>query len=676
MPSKLESALALAARGFRVFPLHPNSKIPAIDRFPQRATTDPSQIRDWWQCDITGTELDCNIGIATGQGLVVIDLDEKLRPDGTPQTGLAEWADIDFLDESESTFRVDTPSNGRHLYFLTGKSWRNSVKKFSPSIDVRGEGGYVVAPGSVVDGKPYHALTNAPPSPLPSWAESRLTAFDRETRRVASETAARDDAPLALDEPADIGRAVAWLKTHEPAVLRSGSNAHTYQTFAKIKDFGISQHLAVELALDHWNERCSPPWPPDKIARVAENAYRYGENRIGQSSPSADFDPVPEKVGDLLNPVYPFNPFNIPPRDWVFGHLAIAGKVSMLVAPPGVGKSTFTFAMALSKITGRPLLNIDPKGAAPVAIWNNEDDMEELRRRLAAVMQHFAINQKDLLNDGKPLLFLNSGEDREFRIAKRGGSRIVEADLDGAAVALRSAGVRLFIADPLAETHPADENDNSEMRDVLKLYRRLAQMAQCGVLLVAHSRKPDAASAKSYYGDMNTLRGASAQSGVARAMFTFYSMAKDEAREHGVDPKQAYRYARLDDAKANLSLSVGEPLWFERVSVTLPGSNESVGVLAPANLKQPADAEQERERALVNEMEAVLRQATGYAMATKALVRALMETPSFSGISETALAQRVRRLFDEEESRWAQHGQVTRRPSGREYRWEEGTPFD
>ena len=46
-----------------------------------------------------------------------------------------------------------------------------------------------------------------------------------------------------------------------------------------------------------------------------------------------------------------------------------------------VPKPDSTFAIAASKITGRPLLGIDPKGAAPVAVWNNEDDMDELHRQ-------------------------------------------------------------------------------------------------------------------------------------------------------------------------------------------------------------------------------------------------------------------------------------------------------
>lgn len=666
--SKLASALALAARGFRVFPLHPNSKIPAINDFPNAATTDEKQIRDWWSDPIQKCEKDNNIGIATGRGLVVIDLDVK-----EDQNGLETFKDIDFLDECADTYRVRTPSGGLHLYFHAEGTFRNSVRLLGPGVDVRADGGFVVGAASSLLAGEYRELAPAAVRSLPGWLGTRLVSSrkpNRDAAVAASEPAGSSQAPgaLAIDEPADVERAVVYLKAHDGAVEGNGGDAYTYQTFNKLKDFGVSQHKAVELAAEHWNDRCQPPWPLDDLQRKAENAYRYGENRIGQSSPSADFEPMPDKVGDLLKPVYPFNVLAIPPRDWVFGNLAVAGKVSMLVAPPGAGKSTFTFAIAASKITGRPLLGIDPKGAGPVAVWNNEDDMDELHRRLAAVMQHFGVSQDDLLRDGNPLLFLNSGEEREFRIAKRGGPRIVEADLDGAAVALRSAGVRLFIVDPLNETHPADENDNSEMRDVMKLYRRLGQMANCGVLLVAHSRKPDKSDSLSHAGDMHSLRGASSQSGVARAMFTFYGMSKKEAPDYGIDARQAYLYARLDDAKANLSLSNGEPLWYRRVSVTLPGSNESVGVLEPADLKTAANSDLAKEDALLMDLEGVLR-SSSVALPLRTVVASLLRLPMYSALSETAIGARVRRLFDNEEARLSPAGRILRTADKRAYTW-------
>ena len=73
----LQAALGYAARGWHVFPCHPRTKIPATTHGFKEATTDPEQIREWWQEDPA-----FNVAIATGElsGLFVLDVDE------TPQT--------------------------------------------------------------------------------------------------------------------------------------------------------------------------------------------------------------------------------------------------------------------------------------------------------------------------------------------------------------------------------------------------------------------------------------------------------------------------------------------------------------------------------------------------------------------------------------------------------------
>lgn len=63
----------------------------------------------------------------------------------------------------------------------------------------------------------------------------------------------------------------------------------------------------------------------------------------------------------------------------------LKGTVACVVAPGGLGKSTFVAAMALSLCTGRPLLgkSVDSGGVA-VWLWNLEDDLDELSRSIQA----------------------------------------------------------------------------------------------------------------------------------------------------------------------------------------------------------------------------------------------------------------------------------------------------
>lgn len=156
------AALAYAERlGWAVFPLR--GKIPAIagGRGCLDATTDAGQVRQWW-----AAMPDANIGIATGarSGIVVIDLD---GPD----------AEAEF---SRRYGNPPTPSSltrrGRHLVFRhPGGEVKNSAGLLGAKIDVRGDGGYIVAPPSVhpETGQPYrweeevglHPL-HLPPAPL------------------------------------------------------------------------------------------------------------------------------------------------------------------------------------------------------------------------------------------------------------------------------------------------------------------------------------------------------------------------------------------------------------------------------------------------------------------------------------------------------------------------------
>ena len=106
----------------RLFPLKPGTKEPAISD---------------WQTKAGKVETNGNVGIATGKGLVVIDIDDyeawqEVRP---------ELGDVDFTSYPQ----VTTPRGGRHIYMRVDEAFTNA-NSFPKGIDVRGDGGFVVAP--------------------------------------------------------------------------------------------------------------------------------------------------------------------------------------------------------------------------------------------------------------------------------------------------------------------------------------------------------------------------------------------------------------------------------------------------------------------------------------------------------------------------------------------------
>jgi Bifunctional DNA primase/polymerase, N-terminal len=172
--SLVRAALAMAARGWHVFPCVADGKRPALrGSWQQHATTDADRIRHWW------ASAPYNIGISCGpSGLVIIDLD--VAKDGSGPHGadsLARLCARHGQPRPSGTLTVRTPSGGTHLYFrAAARPVRNSAGRLGPRIDIRADGGYVVGPGSRIGERVYEVRGDALPQPVPEWIIDALTA--------------------------------------------------------------------------------------------------------------------------------------------------------------------------------------------------------------------------------------------------------------------------------------------------------------------------------------------------------------------------------------------------------------------------------------------------------------------------------------------------------------------
>ena len=156
-PKLVKAALWYIARGFAVFRLSNNSKVPRHDGAFKNATLDPDQATSWFRRGAF------NIGIATGSisDLLVIDVDCKDGKQGfkSLQKLVAETG-IDL-----KTFTVESPSGGKHFYYDTTGLDTSHVTigaGLLPGIDWRCNGGYIVAPPSVIDDGAYKIVENLP----------------------------------------------------------------------------------------------------------------------------------------------------------------------------------------------------------------------------------------------------------------------------------------------------------------------------------------------------------------------------------------------------------------------------------------------------------------------------------------------------------------------------------
>jgi hypothetical protein len=173
-----EAALTLASRGLRVFPCNPD-KTPRVAAWEQAASNSQFAVAVKWEAAPESLP-----ALPVGaHGLVVIDADRKSTgPDGVAAFhALCAEQRIDL----STAFVVETPSRGYHFYFTTPTPYGNSRGSLPDGIDVRGLGGYVIAPGATLpDGRLYkhvYGSWDAIP-PLPE----ALAAFLREKRPVAS----------------------------------------------------------------------------------------------------------------------------------------------------------------------------------------------------------------------------------------------------------------------------------------------------------------------------------------------------------------------------------------------------------------------------------------------------------------------------------------------------------
>jgi Bifunctional DNA primase/polymerase, N-terminal len=159
MTGNYDEALRHARAGMFLHPCDQTNKKPCIDCWPTRATNMANGVRYFW--DTRG--LDSMPGIATGKsGLVAIDLDVKGKFDGVS-------AFDDLLNQHGELPRCPvtrTPSGGFHLIFRQPSNREpigNRTGALPRGIDVRGNGGYVIAPGAVTaDGTFYEGVAGWP----------------------------------------------------------------------------------------------------------------------------------------------------------------------------------------------------------------------------------------------------------------------------------------------------------------------------------------------------------------------------------------------------------------------------------------------------------------------------------------------------------------------------------
>jgi len=269
----LDAALDYARGGLQVFPLGPKSKKPLKGSTGFKdATVDPDQIAKWFE---NNPEL--NIGIATGPRSKIFVLDIDPRHQGNESIFELEKKHSKLPD----TVSQKTGGGGDQLFFKypdNGTEIKVSAGVIAPGLDIRGKGGYVVAPPSIhPDTGRAYCWDNDPEEydyqPAPQWLLDL----------IVNGNGKKPSGPLQVPEKIPEGQRNTELTRHAGSLRRNGLGADE-----------------IEAALLKINKnRCDPPLPDKDVQAIAKSVSKYepGKDRKRQK-PS--FSPESTGVGNTI----------------------------------------------------------------------------------------------------------------------------------------------------------------------------------------------------------------------------------------------------------------------------------------------------------------------------------------------------------------------------------------
>jgi hypothetical protein len=532
-----DAALIYVEAGFSLIPLHwisrgkcscgkrdcaSPAKHPLTQHGLKDASNDPIQIKDWWK-----KFPKANIGVVTGQasgGLVVVDVD------------VAKGGQIATLDAMPITLEVETGA-GFHFWLRSDREIKNSAGKLGQGIDVRGWGGYVVAPPSVHhSGRVYSFRNQDPIADFPSEILAKLIEPEQEP----------DDPALILSYSSEL-----------PDFAPEGSrNDFLTKMGGKLRRQGFSA-IEIESTLIAANlERCSPPLGDKEVRQIARSVSRYIpaqqidtqiEDEPDLMLTDLDNAPDPDTQTDqdqtTQDNQIPPNPFpNTSGRDPLLGAITteqlnatVFGRPEMIlqglyrgdwglvVGIGSVGKTTFLHNISVCLASGRPFPPLVPEGQTPRRILYL--DFESNPWRLQSQLKTL---QEPLTDEEKILV----GQNLHFAIEPETNGapwRLTDiTSLQNLAKYIQKHQIDLVIIDTLAQAASlTDENNNAEVqRKVVTPIRRLVKHCDVSVLLLHHEGKSKMQTGENYL--QYKARGASALIDASRYQITISPADKEK----------------------------------------------------------------------------------------------------------------------------------------------------
>jgi hypothetical protein len=475
VPNNLSVALDLAERGFAVFPIRDwgdGDGWKPIKRFQKKASADLAEVRDWWMA-----WPDALVGLLAGErnGVTVLDIDVKNGKDGT-----AALASLGFCDlTGMSPVRVRTPSGGWHLFFRYDARLRNSVSKIGAGIDVKTEGGYVIAPGSL-KGSMCYSVEGAPLGSidLPEFPECLIPTPDNHDSVEPIAQAADDQRDWAAAKLRDMAERLATQAEggrnsalNEAAMWAGGAAAHGFLTeedaraelLAAAEKAGLRERETRSTFRSGFMAGLRRPISDFPVA-VDASAFDDLEDLAALSG--EDHKPKAAQLRFLT----PSECAAAPSRGYVVKGLLAPADVACVFGAPGAGKSLISPHIGYAVAKGS--LAFGMRTRAGKVFYVPAEDPHGMRGRVAA-------------------LKLRHGDAPNFTIVEGVSDLLAKEspDLKALHAAVVEHRPALVFIDTLAMAFPGlEENSADEMGRVVAIARKLASHGSA-VVLIHHDTK-------------------------------------------------------------------------------------------------------------------------------------------------------------------------------------------
>ncbi|MCI8604457.1 MAG: hypothetical protein HFE79_10000 [Ruminiclostridium sp.] len=295
MANMLDYALMYAKMGLRVFPVQEREKkpLPGSNGFKD-AVCDEATIRRWWE-----NNPNYNIGIACGEMsdgsfLTVIDIDNDTTKGKSGGESLSQWEKENNC-KLPKTLTSKTGSGGFHYLYKTDKPFKNSTNLIS-CVDVRGEGGYIVAPPSIhPNGNTYQWVgENKPKGEDIASADSTVTLLLSAKKHKERTSKSKDKAklPLQQNDVTSLGQ----------SITEGQRNDTLFRLGCSLQAKGYSDSLIYQQLQNENVCRCSPPLPLEEIETIYKSVLTYPKKLAKYVECVDDFEEYTEK----LSKKYPF----------------------------------------------------------------------------------------------------------------------------------------------------------------------------------------------------------------------------------------------------------------------------------------------------------------------------------------------------------------------------------